>query len=508
MASRTKNATRNITWGILYRFVTLALPFLTRTAMIYTLGSEYLGLSGLFTSILNVLSLAELGVGSAMVYAMYKPIAEKNVDTVCALLNLYKKIYRIIGGIIVTAGILILPFIRNFISGDVPKDVNIYLLFVIYLIDTAGSYFLFAYQASVLNACQRNDISSKVNIITNIIKNVAQIFALLLWNNYYCYAAFLPITSIASNIVIAYTARRMYPNYICKGKVEQKLAKEIRQKIFALFAVKISTVIYNSVDSIVISAFLGLVALAKYNNYYYIMSAVVSIVNVIYNSATASIGNSIAFESDKKNYDDYMNLSFINAWIVGWCTVCFLCLYQPFMKIWVGKDLMFDMGVVICFCLYFYVHQLKSVQSAYKDAAGLWKEDMWRSYAANIFNLIVNIILVKVVGVYGVLISTILALLVITYPWQTWMIHKRLFHCSMIPYIARLGIYTVVTIIACAITYFLCTFVREDGVLALLIKLVICSIVPNMIFLLASLRTKELKLMIKTLKKMFVKRNK
>lgn len=500
-----QNVTRNIIWGIACKFTTLIFPFVVRTAMIYTLGAEYLGLSSLFTSVLNVLSLAELGVGSAMVYAMYKPIAEKDEETICALLNLYRNIYRIIGSVIVVCGIAILPFIRKFISGDVPDDINIYLLFSIYLINTAGSYFLFAYQASALNASQRNDITSKVNMFTSIVKNVCQIIALLLWKSYYCYVIFLPLTTIISNFIIAHLARRMYPQYVCRGTVEWKLKKEIKGKILALFAVKITGIMYNSVDSIVVSAFLGLVVLAKYNNYYYIMSAVVAVVTVVYNSITSSIGNSIVLESDQKNYRDYMNLSFINAWIVGWCTVCFFCLYQPFMKIWVGEDMMFDKGVVMCFCLYFYVHQLKSVQSAYKDAAGLWKEDMWRSYAANIFNLAANILLVQSIGIYGILISTILALLVITYPWQTWMIHKRLFHYSMWPYFGRLGIFTVITIIACIFTSFFCMMIPGKGMLALMVKVIICCLIPNIIFWVCSFRTEEFRIMKTAIGKMLKK---
>ena len=185
MASRTKNAVRNIGWGITYKVSTLLLPFVVRTVMIYSLGSEYLGLSSLFTSVLNVLSLAELGVGSAMFYAMYKPVAENDTDTVCALLNLYRKIYKIIGTIIIVMGMAIMPFLRNFISGDTPDDVNIYTLFTIYLFNTAGSYLLFAYQASVLNASQRSDVASKVNMFTGIIKNLLQIIVLLFWRNYF-----------------------------------------------------------------------------------------------------------------------------------------------------------------------------------------------------------------------------------------------------------------------------------------------------------------------------------
>lgn len=491
MASRTKNATRNIVWGIAYKVSTLFLPFVVRTVMIYSLGSEYLGLSSLFTSVLNVLSLAELGVGSAMVYAMYKPIAEKDIDTVCGLMNLYRKIYRIIGMIIIIVGVAIMPFLHKFISGDVPDDINIYLLFIIYLINTAGSYLLFAYQASVLNASQRNDVASKVNMFTGIAKNVLQIVILLLLRNYYGYVLLLPITSLAANIITTVCARKMFPEYSCRGTVETKLIKEIKSKVMALFAVKITSVIYNSVDSIVISAFLGLVALAKYNNYYYIMSAIISIVTVLFTSITSSIGNSIVLESDQKNYKDYMNLSYINAWIVGWCTVCLLCLYQPFMKLWVGEELMFGMGIVICFCVYFYAFQLKSVQSAYKDAAGLWKEDMWRSYAANAFNLVLNIILVQLVGIYGILLSTILALTVITYPWQTWMIHKKLFHCSMWGYLKKLAVYTMITLAACAGTYWICEKIPGKGILNLILRLIVCMIVPNVIFLVTTFKMNE-----------------
>lgn len=491
MASRTKNATRNIVWGIAYKVSTLFLPFAVRTVMIYSLGSEYLGLSSLFTSVLNVLSLAELGVGSAMVYAMYKPIAEKDIDTVCGLMNLYRKIYRIIGVIIIIVGVAIMPFLHKFISGDVPDDINIYLLFIIYLINTAGSYLLFAYQASVLNASQRNDVASKVNMFTGIAKNVLQIVILLLLRNYYGYVLLLPITSFAANIITAVCARKMFPEYSCCGTVETKLIKEIKSKVMALFAVKITSVIYNSVDSIVISAFLGLVALAKYNNYYYIMSAIISIVTVLFTSITSSIGNSIVLESDQKNYKDYMNLSYINAWIVGWCTVCLLCLYQPFMKLWVGEELMFGTGIVICFCVYFYAFQLKSVQSAYKDAAGLWKEDMWRSYAANAFNLVMNIILVQLVGIYGILLSTILALTVITYPWQTWMIHKKLFHCSMWGYLKKLAVYTMITLAACAGTYWICEKIPGKGILNLILRLIVCMIVPNVIFLVTTFKMNE-----------------
>lgn len=497
--SRTKNATRNIIWGMLNKFASLVFPFILRTTIIHMLGSEYLGLNSLFTSVLNVLSLAELGFGSAMVYSMYKPIVENDSKTICALLNLYKKIYRRIGIIILFLGLLLLPFISYFINGDVPTDINIYQLYLIYLGNTVASYFLFAYRTSLLSAHQRSDILSKVSTLFTVLRSLLQFILLLAFKNYYLYAVQLLICTCLINIVDARIAAKMYPYYYCKGEIDNNLAKTIKSKVFALLSVKITIVIYNSVDSIVISTFLGLVSLAKYNNYYFVMNAVSGVIVILYHSMIAGIGNSIIKESDEKNYRDYMNLSYINAWLVGFSTTCLLCLYQPFMGLWVGEELMFEFPMVILFCVYFYVHQLKSVQSTYKDAAGLWKEDMYRSYAANLFNLVTNILLVQTIGIYGVILSTISTLLIVTYPWQTWMIHNKLFHCSMKPFIFRLLIYTLVTVIACGCTYYLCSFIPDTGIESFFLKMGISCIIPNLIFLMCSWQTNEFKVMKQTI---------
>ena len=241
--SRTKNATRNIIWGMLNKFASLVFPFILRTTIIHMLGSEYLGLNSLFTSVLNVLSLAELGFGSAMVYSMYKPIVENDSKTICALLNLYKKIYRRIGIIILFLGLLLLPFISYFINGDVPTDINIYQLYLIYLGNTVASYFLFAYRTSLLSAHQRSDILSKVSTLFTVLRSLLQFILLLAFKNYYLYAVQLLICTCLINIVDARIAAKMYPYYYCKGEIDNNLAKTIKSKVFALLSVKITTVI-------------------------------------------------------------------------------------------------------------------------------------------------------------------------------------------------------------------------------------------------------------------------
>ena len=502
---RTRNAVRNIIFGSVLKIYQIVVPFLLRTAMIYYLGIEYVGLNSIFLAILQVLNLAELGVGSAMIFSMYKPIAENDDITICALMALYRKYYRIIGLVISIGGTMIAPVLPFLIKGDIPQGLNLYVLYFLNLISTVLTYWLFAYKNCILTAYQRTDVSSKIGLIISTVEYGIEFVALLIFRNYYLYLSAKVVTQIMNNILTAMMAEKMYPQYKPKGNLSKETIKEINKKVKDLFTAKLGGVVVNSVDSIVISSFLGLTVLAIYNNYYYILSAILSIVTVVFTSITSSIGNSIALESDQKNYNDYMNLSFINAWIVGWCTVCLFCLYQPFMRLWVGKSLMFNLDIVVCFCIYFYAFQLKSVQSAYKDAAGLWKEDMWRSYAANIFNLVMNIILVKTIGIYGILISTILALTIITYPWQTWMIHKKLFHCSMWPYMKKLLIYTIVTIVACLITYGVIGLVKGNGIIDFCIKTIICIILPNILFLIISFKTKEFKLMLETIRKIIKK---
>ena len=216
---RTDNAKRNLIWGFIQKIVSVLIPFVSRTIMIYVLGMEYIGLNSLFASILSMLSFAELGIGSALVFSMYKPIADGDDDKVCALLAFYRRCYIVIGTIIVGCGLVILPFLDKFITGDVPSDTNIYVLFLIYLFNNAVGYFLFAYKQSILIASQRIDLVSKVNLIVSFFLNVLQIAALLIFRSYYGFIIILPVSTCVSNLWIAYVTKEHYPQYICKGMI-------------------------------------------------------------------------------------------------------------------------------------------------------------------------------------------------------------------------------------------------------------------------------------------------
>lgn len=296
--NRTKNATRNITSGFALKLYQLITPFVIRTLMIYFLGMEYVGLNTLFSSILQVLNLAELGVGAAMVYSMYKPIAEDNSNMICALMRLYKIYYRIIGLIVLIAGLIIMPFVPKLISGTVPDGINIYVLYVLNLAATVVSYWLFAYKNSLLTAHQRTDIVNNITIATSTVQYVLQAVVLLVMKNYYVYLIVALASQAVLNIVTAYWATKMYPQYEARGELDRQSVKEINQRVKDLFTSKLGSIIVNSADTIVISAFLGLSILGVYNNYYYILNAVLGFVTIIFTACTAGIGNSIIVDSE------------------------------------------------------------------------------------------------------------------------------------------------------------------------------------------------------------------
>ena len=334
---RTKNATRNIIFGSILKLYQILVPFLMRTAMIYLMGVQYLGLNSLFTSVLQVLNLAELGVGSAMIYSMYKPIAEDNNAEICALMQLYRTYYRMIGSIIAVVGLILTPFIPKLISGDIPLDINIYVLYLLNLGATVLSYWLYAYKNSILQAHQRADIVSKVTLATSTVQYALQLFVLWAFKNYYLYVIVLLATQALTNIITAICADKLYPQFKPAGQVALEEKKAINGRIKDLFTSKIGGIIYDSADTIVISSFLGLTALAVYQNYFYILNAITSLITVIFSACTAGIGNSIVVETKEKNYRDLKKFTFIICWGAGFCSACLLCLYQPFMELWVGK---------------------------------------------------------------------------------------------------------------------------------------------------------------------------
>lgn len=495
---RTKNASRNIVFGVILKIYTLAVPFLIRTLMIYFMGVEYLGLNSLFTSILQVLNLTELGVGSAMVYSMYKPIVDDDKEKICQLMRLYRTYYRVIGLVIAVVGCILIPFIPNLIAEDslatLPPEINVYILYGLNLAATVLSYWLFAYKNCLLDAHQRNDISSKISIVITTLQYGLQIVAII-FANYYIYVIVALATQALKNVITSLITTKMYPDFKPVGKMSKSEIKNINRRILDLFTSKIGGTVTNSFDTIVVSTFLGLTVLAIYQNYFYILTAITGMIYIIFNSCTAGIGNSIISETKEKNYNDFKKFTLLTMWIVAFCTSCFLGLFQPFMQVWVGEELMLEFSFVILFCIYFVFYEMNAFFSLFKDAAGAWHEDRWRPLISSLANLAMNLIFVQFWGLYGVILSTILSQAVISIPWLlhnlfTTIYDKKYFKT----YVVNIFFYLIVIIAVSCITYLPCYFVDFDNAcITFFVRLIICCIVPNVIFILLYYRTVEFK---------------
>ena len=478
---RTKNAARNIVFDGTLEIVNMLFPFVIRSVMLHCLGTEYLGLNGLFKSLLTFLNLAELGVGSAMVFSMYKPIAEDDTSTICALLRLYRTLYRIIGLAVAAVGLLLMPVLRNLIKGDIPADMNLYILYLMNLGNTVMTYWLFAYKSSLLQAHQRRDVISKVSLAVRLTEYILKILILVYARNYYLYLLVQLLCQLAINLLTAVCASKMYPRYMPEGKLPKEKTLDIFRRVRDLFTSKLSATVFDAADTLVISAFMGLTVLALYQNYYFIITALRMMLVVVLNACMAGVGNKLVMESKEKNYRDLEKISLLFLWVLGVSSSMLLCMYQPFIRIWMGEDNMFAVGLVFCFVIYYYSMGANKLINMFKDAAGIWRVDRWRPLTAAMVNLGLNLLTVRWLGLYGVLLSSIVSIVFIQIPWLFHNLFREVFpQQCMGKYIRLFCGLTTVSLISCGISWLVCRLFSLNVWATLFLNAAVSFLVPNL----------------------------
>jgi len=378
-------------------------------------------------------------------------------------------------------GTLLTPFIPYLIKGEAPAGTNVYILFYIYLLNSVISYFFAGYKQSLLTAHQRTDITSKITLFVNIFIQAGQIAALVMTRNFYVYA-FVPILgTILTNTLNLIVTNKRYPELKCRGDLEREDRDAIKKRLGGLVGTKLNSIVVHSADMLVVSAFLGLTHTAVYGNYYYIMNAVNAFVVLFFSSLTAGVGNSIITETMERNYALFKKISFINAWISGWCAVCLMCLFHPFMIRWAGEELTYPFGVELLLVIYFFVFTIQRTMLVFKDAAGIWYEDRYRPYVCMILNVVLNLVLVNIVGIYGVVGSSVAAF-AISVPWVSYTLFHTLFKRGSLSNLLSIGYYGLVTTVAATATYLITRGMRQ-GTVGIAMRFLICLIVPNLIFL-------------------------
>ncbi len=501
MSSRYKNTERNIIVSIVTNGFEIFFSFIVRTAILYNLGSDYVGLSSLFTSILQVLNMAELGFSSAIIYNMYKPIAMGDDKTVCALLNLYRRVYTYVGLIILTVGLAITPFLSKLINGPRPDEINIYVLYILYLLDVVISYLLFAYKESLVIATQRLDVKKVIHTVTHFFKYLLQLIVLAAFKNYYCFVFAALIGTILNNIMIQWYTKIHYPQYVSRGSVSKECTDEVKKQVSGLMIGKMSAISRNSFDNIIISSLIGLSAAAAYNNYYFIFSGLYTVINYIPQAMQASIGDSIAVEPVSKNYSDLLKFQFSYSWMAGVCTICLLCLYQPFMRLWTQGSLMLDDIDMFLFAIYFFAANLDGVLNLYLVGNGLWWKMKFYNVGEAISNLLLNVLLGRFFGITGILISTIITMVFLHFVPAVITLYKNYFNEKPWSYLLMHFEWAVITSVCSMIMFRAIRIISFGGIVGFLIKLILCFICSNVFFLILFYHNKHFKYFYETIKR-------
>lgn len=505
--NRSEHSIKNSAWGVLYCILHMIVPLFFRIVIIREVGPEFVGLGGLFKSILSVLNLSELGFGTAIIYLMYKPIAENDKIVIRNLLSLLRKIYLWIGAIILLVGIALLPFLDILVKNDTGAEINIHILFIMYLLHTVASYLLFAYRSALFTAYQRTDINYLIMVICTVVEYILELIVLVTTKNYYMYLLVFTLMIIPQNLAFYFVSKNKYPELYCEGMPSKEQIQIVKTKVISLLGHRIGATAVFSIDDIIISAFLGVSILTSFDNYNYVMTSVVSLLAVLLTSILASIGNKLALDSVEETFLLFKRLTFIWIGIVGWCSTCLLSLYQPFILLCFGEKYLFSEGIVICMATYFFVWQFRQMGLTMKDAAGLWEPDKVKPYIGMILNTILSIMFVKITdSVLGVMIPTVCILLFIYFPWETWVLFKYLFVGKTKNYLLFIFKCLASSVIAICITYLIIRIIPIKGINYFVLRTILCITIMPVIYCGMNCKSPQMKETILMIKKIINKR--
>lgn len=508
MSSRIDNSIKNTIVSFVAQILSIILSFVTRTIFIKILGIEYLGINGLFLNILSMLSFAELGIGTAIIFSMYKPLAENNRKRISALMNLYEKAYKIIGITIFILGLSIIPFLKYLIKGN--NNINyLTIIYLLFLINSVISYF-YAYKRSILIANQYAYINTINQMIFLIIQNLVQIIVLVFYKQYILYLIVQILVTMLSNVFISRKVDKLFPylKFYKKEIIDVDTRKHIKKNVLGTMSSRLGGIIVTGTDNLLISAFIGVGLVGIYSNYILILNTVTSIITQIFNSITASIGNLIATENNEKSYDIFKKLFFINFLITEFCTVFFITLLNPFISIWIGEEYLLSNLTVFLIVINFFIIQMRKPAIIFIDTYGLYWEIKWKSFVEAIINLVSSILLVKFIklGVSGVILGTCISNILTNLWWEPYVVYKHGFNRKFSQYFYIYIKYLISGIFTTVITIFLANRLIFSGILELIVKSIICIIIPSVIIGILFFSTNEFKYTMKILKKVCVRK--
>ncbi|WP_027218652.1 lipopolysaccharide biosynthesis protein [Butyrivibrio fibrisolvens] len=455
--SRKKNIMRNSLTSATTGVINIGIQFLYRSFFLLLLTKEYLGIEGLFSNVIQLLSLAELGFGTVIAYRLYNPMEKHKITEVASIMNFYRKVYIIVACVITFVGVSLLPVIHLFIkdSSEIPHDVNLHSVFLLFLAQSVSSYF-FTYKQAILVADQHNEIVAIFNTISAAIKTALQLIVLLLTHNYQIQLFTAIIINMMLNWLFSLYINNRYRNIF---EYHTQISKDLKRKIYhdlrATLMHKIGGVISTSTDNLILSAYIGLGTLGIYSNYTLIIEAVKKIIILLLGNHTASIGNARLQMDDSSYYTFYEKLLLINFMITNITSVCLFVLINPFICLWQNKSMVFNVLEVGIIVACYYINTIRLTNISFTNADGLYIKDIFRPLIENAINLIISVYLANKIGFKGVFIGTIVSNLT-TVGWREPLILYRFsFHRNVFRYWTLYIKNTLLTLISCILLNYL-----------------------------------------------------
>lgn len=470
MSSRTLNTLKNSLFNICNQLLAIILQFIIRTVFIKCLALEYLGVSGLFSNILSMLSLTELGFGAAIVCSMYKPLADNDHKEINRYFNIYRGVYTIIGCLICALGLVLLPFLHYLIkdSSNIP---NLKLMYFLYLLDTVASYF-FAHYRSLLSADQKEYINANNRSLFLVIQTVAQIILLYTTHNYILFLTAKIACNVLSSYVLSLKVKRRYPflKKIHSISLDSTALKILKRDTVGVFSTRIAMTMLNSTDSLIMSAFLGSIVTAYYSNYSLLVGTVGTAMGLIFSSVQASIGNYCVTQSIDNQKKLFFDLNYLYFCIYGFCTVCLLGLVSPFIQIWLGESYTLPCTVVVTIIAKFYFGNVRQTVLNFLSVNHLLDKIAIKNVIEVVINLIVSIFLVKRIGIAGIFVGTSIGMLCTSLWFEPVVLFREYLQGNVWSYFFKTLCYLFVIVVGCFAANRVVLFLFKKTILSLILS--------------------------------------
>lgn len=432
-----KKGLLNVFVAIGFKLLLMVGSLIVRRYLIQYIGNEVNGIYSLYVSIIGFLSVAELGVGSAITFCMYKPIVEKDSAKVSALFRLFRKLYFIIGGIILAGGLIVMPFLPKLAKGYESVNINLYTTFAVMLCSILISY-LFSAKTSLINAYKNDYITTAVSSVGQLIQYGLQIAVIITMRSFLLYLVCCIISALlqwfATEIIFA---RKYREKVTLKEPLDQDTRKDVVRNVKAMFMHKIGTVLVNTVDSVIISAFIGVVLLGKFSNYTTIGAAMEGILFLFFTPLTSVIGH-LCVEEDKIRIKQYYNFFYGFNYALG--VIFFLGYYaviDSVITICFGNNLELDSSISFVITLNYFLQFTRKATLLFRDATGTFYHDRWKPVIEGVSNVILSLVFVKPFGITGVILATIITNLVLCHIVEPYILYKYAFSASVKGHCAR-----------------------------------------------------------------------